>query len=115
MECGSEYIMLGLRTTHGISGQEYCQVYRSSFAPIEEELKGFQRKGWAVQEGDRWRFTSSGFLLSNLLIGRLLEAQAEEKRITVPWVKRDPVDVFGEKTELPPGDDVFYRAVEERR
>ena len=116
MECGSEYIMLGLRTTQGISAQEYCRAYRSSFAPIEEALKGFQRKGWAVRDGDRWRFTSSGFLLSNLLIGRLLEAQAEEKRIAVPWVQQDPAEVFGETTELPPGDDVFYRAAElERR
>ncbi len=105
---GSEYIMLGMRTTRGISAEEYNEIYRSSFAPIKDQLREFEYKGWAVFENGRWHFTSQGFLLSNQLINMLLEAQAEQKLIMNPWV-RDFSGVFGEKTELPPGDEVFYR------
>ena len=37
------------------------------------------RLGFAKQVADRWRFTPQGFLLSNQLIGELLDAQAEQR------------------------------------
>ena len=37
-----------------------------------------QRLGWAEQVGRRWHFTPEGFLLSNRLIGELLELQEVE-------------------------------------
>ncbi|MEG1166287.1 MAG: hypothetical protein RSD68_07725, partial [Oscillospiraceae bacterium] len=37
--------------------------------------------------GNRWSFTSSGFLLSNILIGTLLEAQSQEKMSANPWIQ----------------------------
>lgn len=83
----AEYLMLGLRRTRGISREEYRQVYRAGFDKIEEMLREFEKKGWAVFEGGRWRFTSSGLLLSNILIGALLEVQAESKLIGNPWVR----------------------------
>ena len=37
--------------------------------------------GYAVEEPDgRWHLTPQGFLLSNQIIGRLLDALTEEKR-----------------------------------
>lgn len=83
----AEYLMLGLRRTKGISQEEYRAVYRSDFEAIEDLLVEFEKKGWARREGERWSLTSSGLLLSNILIGALLEAQAEYKLIGNPWVR----------------------------
>lgn len=87
LERAAEYLMLGLRTTRGVSAQEYQRVYRGSFAALEEVLREFSARGWAKQEGGRWSFTSSGFLLSNILIGAVLEAQAADRRSGNPWLQ----------------------------
>jgi len=85
-----EYLMLGLRTTRGITGQEYYRIYQSNFEPIEALLEGYARKGWAVRRGDRWRFTPAGFLLSNQLIREILDAHSEQKFVVgMPWRKND--------------------------
>ena len=85
-ESAAEYIMLGMRTTRGISKDEYFAIYRSGFDKIEYLLSEYENKGWVRQAGDRWRFTSSGFLLSNILIGTLLEAQSQAKMNANPWI-----------------------------
>lgn len=74
-ERGSEYLMLRLRTVHGIDEWEYRREYMMNFDPIEAKLSEFEQKGWARRQGRRWQFTPEGFLLSNQLIGRLLELQ----------------------------------------
>lgn len=74
-ERGSEYLMLRLRTTHGIEEWEYRREFFMDFDPIEALLTGYERQGWAEQADRRWRFTPEGFLRSNVLIGQLLEAQ----------------------------------------
>lgn len=71
-----EYLMLGLRMTRGISADEYRHIYPSDFSRIEECLKSFENYGWAVNPNGRWRLTPKGFLISNVLIGQVLEAQA---------------------------------------
>ena len=78
-ERASEYVMLGLRTTRGISGEEYERRYRASFASLQALLEGYVRLGLAKEVLSRWRFTPKGFLLSNRLIGELLDAQAEQR------------------------------------
>ena len=78
-EMAAEYVMLGLRTTRGIEKGEYERRYRAPFAPLEALLKGYVLLGLAKQVDDRWRFTPRGFLLSNRLIGELLDAQAEQR------------------------------------
>ena len=65
VERGSEYIMLGMRTVMGIAEDEYTNVYRADFAPIEKTLRLFAEKGWAQETDGRWHFTAQGFLLSN--------------------------------------------------
>lgn len=74
-ERGSEYLMLRLRTIHGIDEWEYRREYLMNFEPIEAKLSEFEHKGWARRHGRRWQFTPEGFLLSNQLIGQLLELQ----------------------------------------
>ncbi|MEF9972079.1 MAG: hypothetical protein RR731_07180, partial [Oscillospiraceae bacterium] len=49
-------------------------------------LTEYEKKGWTERNGERWCFTSSGFLLSNILIGTLLEAQSQEKMSSNPWI-----------------------------
>ena len=75
--CG-EYLMLRLRTTRGVDGQEYRNDYFMDFAPLEARLREFAAQGWTEQTGEgRWRFTPRGFLVSNQLIGDLLDRQEQ--------------------------------------
>ncbi len=107
LDRAAEYIMLGMRMNRGISGEEYHNIYRSGFDAIERILKGFEKHGWAKYQDGRWSFTSSGFLLSNLLIGALLEAQAEYKLSGNPWV----LEELTEDTPLltvPSGGDTYF-------
>ena len=77
-ERGCEYLMLRLRTTHGIEEWEYRREYYMNFDPIAAKLAEYEQKGWIVCTGRRWHFTPEGFLLSNRLIGELLELQEVE-------------------------------------
>ena len=77
-ERGSEYLMLRLRTTHGIEEWEYRREYYMNFDPIAAKLAQFEQKGWVARTGRRWHFTPEGFLLSNRLIGELMEVQEVE-------------------------------------
>jgi putative oxygen-independent coproporphyrinogen III oxidase len=74
-ERGSEYLMLRLRTTLGIEEWEYRREFYMNFDPIAAKLSEYEQKGWAVRVGRRWRLTPEGFLLSNRLIGEILELQ----------------------------------------
>lgn len=77
-ERGNEYLMLRLRTTHGIEEWEYRREYYMNFDPIGARLSDYEQRGWAARTGRRWHFTPEGFLLSNRLIGELLELQEVE-------------------------------------
>ena len=74
-ERGGEYLMLRLRTVHGIEEWEYRREYYMNFDPIETRLFQYEQRGWAARTGRRWHLTPEGFLLSNRLIGELLELQ----------------------------------------
>lgn len=74
-ERGSEYLMLRLRTTLGVEEWEYRRGYYMNFDPLAVRFREYEKRGWAVQVDGRWRFTPEGFLLSNRLIGELLELQ----------------------------------------
>ena len=74
-----EYIMLGLRTVRGISRQEFEYRFRLPFGPLQEIMEQFERTGRARMREDRWCLTPEGFLVSNQIIGQMLEALAGEK------------------------------------
>ena len=74
-ERGGEYLMLRMRTTRGIEEWEYRRQYYMNFEPIEQKLAEFEHHGWAARQDTRWHFTPQGFLISNQLIGELLEVQ----------------------------------------
>lgn len=78
-ERSGEYLMLRLRTTHGIEEWEYRKQFFMDFAPLEERLVEFSNQNLTEKTPEgRWRLTPSGFLLSNRIIGDLLERQTEE-------------------------------------
>lgn len=79
-----EYLIFRLRTTRGIRDDEYEKRTRLTFAPLRAKLEDFAAQGWVRSEaeegGRRWCFTPRGFLLSNRLIGELLEVQEAQLR-----------------------------------
>ena len=105
-ERASEYLMLGMRTMLGVSREEYTAIYNSSFDGIAEMLGEFVRRGWAVEENERWRFTPSGFLISNTLINAMLEAQTVELAERTPWMQQTLDRV--ERQELPESVDEAF-------
>jgi oxygen-independent coproporphyrinogen-3 oxidase len=85
-ENAGEYIMLRLRTIHGISEEEYYNIYRLKMDLLLDLLRDYEKNGWALFKDGRWRFTPAGFVLSNTLIGELLEAQTKQRaHISKPW------------------------------
>ena len=113
MERSVEYLMLAMRTNRGISEQDYRVRTQSDWKPILHALQAFREKGWAEKTGDRWHFTVPGFLISNTLIGILLEAQASGRADSVPWMDR--VDREERKIVLPKGEEELFAELYEER
>ena len=89
-ERASEYIMLGMRTTYGISADDYEHFFRGGFEALEPLLRSYQKYGYAKEIDGRWSFTPRGFLLSNSLIAELLDALTEKKyHANAPWNQED--------------------------
>ena len=76
-ERGREYLMLRMRTVHGVEESEYRRTFYLNFDPLEDRFREYREYGWAECTDGRWHFTPSGFLLSNPLIGDLLAIQEE--------------------------------------
>ena len=91
-EQASEYVMLGLRTTRGICKEEYQAVFPSPFDAAEKMLREFYHRGWAVENNGRWSFTPQGFLVSNTLIGMLLEALSNQRQAVGTPLRSGDVD-----------------------
>ena len=85
-ENAGEYLMLRLRTVHGISEEEYYTIYKLKMDRVLELLHKYEENGWALYKDGRWRFTPTGFMLSNTLIGEILDAQTRQRtQISRPW------------------------------
>ncbi len=75
-ERAGEYLMMRLRTSRGVLGQEYEKQYLLPFAPLERVLVKWADRGCAAKlENGCWRLTPEGFLVSNTIITELLMAQ----------------------------------------
>ena len=113
LERAVEYIMLAMRTSEGVSEKDYREKCKCDWKPIHRVLKAFQTKGWAELSGDRWHFTVPGFLISNTLIGVLLEAQASGRVEWTPWLG----EAFEaeDKINLPKGEDELFKELYEQK
>jgi oxygen-independent coproporphyrinogen-3 oxidase len=79
-ERAGEYIMLRLRTTAGISREEYERKFLLSFDPIAKAMDKFCLHNWAMSNGKGgYRLTPEGFLVSNTIINDLLDAQDQSE------------------------------------
>jgi len=85
-ENAGEYLMLRLRTIHGISQEEYYNIYRLKMDFVLEMMRKYETNGWALFKDGRWRFTPKGFLQWNTLVGELIDAQNRQRtQISKPW------------------------------
>ena len=113
LERSVEYIMLGMRTARGISKRDYIARCQCDWRPIEQVLRAFQAKGWVQQTGDRWHFTVPGFLISNTLIGIMLETQASGRIDGTPWLS--DAEYAALRVELPKGEEELFTELYEQR
>ena len=80
MDRDIEWLMLGLRTVYGLDPREFENRFRRRFRCFLPFLEKCREAGYAVCEEDRWHLTPRGFLVSNQIIGGVLDALAAEKR-----------------------------------
>lgn len=76
----TEYLMLRLRLTQGLSPRDFEQRFRRKFDCFLPFLRQCEQAGYAVCQDGRWHLTPRGFLVSNQIIGGMLDALAEDKR-----------------------------------
>ena len=77
----TEYLMLSLRTVQGMDPRYFENTFRQRFSIFLPALERYAQNGLAAQgENNTWHLTPRGFLLSNTLIGELLEILAQEKQ-----------------------------------
>lgn len=110
-ERAAEYLMLAMRTSRGVSEKDYREHCQADWSPILRVLQAFKKKGWAEDTEDgRWHFNVSGFLISNTLIGILLEAQADGRLKQTPWL-----GTIDEHTSYPKGEDELMQEQRDKR
>lgn len=76
----TEWLMMGLRTVRGLDPKVFENCFRrrfDCFLPFLEECRG---AGYAVEEDGRWHLTPEGFLVSNQIIGGMLDALGADKK-----------------------------------
>jgi hypothetical protein len=78
--CG-EYIMLGLRTTDGIRSDVLEKKYETLPDKIENVLLSYQKTGHTELTENSWRLTPEGFLISNRIIGDVLDALERSEHV----------------------------------
>jgi oxygen-independent coproporphyrinogen-3 oxidase len=69
----AEWLMLNLRTVRGLDPSEFESRFHRSFSTFLPFLTQCQQAGYAALEEGRWHLTAEGFLLSNQIIGELLD------------------------------------------
>ena len=112
LERAVEYVMLGMRTSNGISEYDYRTRCQCDWKPILRCLEAFREKGWVEKTENRWHFTVPGFLISNTLIGIMLEAQANGRIAETPWLnggKNVEMDMNLPKGELELFEEMYQQ------
>ena len=87
-ERAGEYLMLALRTVRGISAQVLEKQYLTYFDEIEKCLLKYHRHGHVEFDGEVWRLTPQGFLISNTIISDVLIALENSKRVVNRFMYR---------------------------
>ena len=72
-----EWLMLGLRTAAGLDPTAFEGRFSPSFSCFLPFLRQCEQAGYVRHQDGRWRLTPRGFLLSNQIIGALLDTLAD--------------------------------------
>ncbi len=80
-ERAGEYLMLALRTVDGISAETVEKKYLTYFDEIEKCLLKYHKYGHVEFDGERWRLTPKGFLISNTIISEVLIALENSRSV----------------------------------
>ena len=75
----TEWLMLGLRTVRGICPKTFERRFRRSFNCFLPFLRQCTEAGYVIEDAHSWHLTPTGFLVSNQIIGGMLDALAEDK------------------------------------
>jgi len=76
----TEWLMLGLRTVWGLDPKVFEKQFRRRFDCFVPFLEECRQAGYAVEEDNRWHLTPKGFLVSNQIIGGMLDALGADKK-----------------------------------
>lgn len=76
----TEWLMLGLRTVAGLDPKVFENRFRRRFDCFGPFLAECEKAGYAVWEDQRWHLTPRGFLVSNQIIGGMLDALGADKK-----------------------------------
>ena len=69
-----EFIMLGLRTSDGISKSEFFEKFRIDFdEKYGEKVKKFENLGYFLQNGQNLALNERGFEVSNMILAQILD------------------------------------------
>ncbi|MBQ9535192.1 MAG: radical SAM family heme chaperone HemW [Clostridia bacterium] len=69
-----EYIMLKMRTASGIDADRFFSEFDVDFAPAARVLEKYVSGGYAKHDGSVYSLTPKGFLVSNQIIGEMLDS-----------------------------------------
>lgn len=69
-----EYLMVRLRTAEGVDFLELEKRYQIDSTPYEEAFRALLGREIVSHQGTRWFLTEKGFLVSNLIINKIVEA-----------------------------------------
>ena len=113
LERAVEYVMLAMRTSRGISRYDYVTRTQCDWRPIGQVMEAFKQKGWVQETEGRYHFTVPGFLISNTLIGILLETQANGRIEGAPWIS--DTDYSPRPMDLPKGEEELFAELYEQQ
>ncbi|WP_312939257.1 radical SAM family heme chaperone HemW [Oscillibacter sp.] len=75
----TEWLMMGLRTVRGLDPKVFENLFRRRFDCFLPFLEECRKSGYAMEEDGRWCLTPEGFLVSNQIIGGMLDALGADK------------------------------------
>ena len=73
-----EFVMLALRTCDGIDENAFYSRWKREFTPFAKRLEPYVKSGHVKNDAGRWHLTPEGFLVSNAIIGDVLDAICEQ-------------------------------------
>ena len=73
-----EFVMLALRTCDGIDENAFYSRWKREFTPFAKRLEPYIASGHVKNDAGRWYLTPEGFLVSNAIIGDVLDAVCQE-------------------------------------